>query len=30
MTYGQAVSQALSAANVAKIKADVDALMKQF
>jgi hypothetical protein len=30
VTYGQAVSQALSAANVAKIKADVDVLMKQF
>lgn len=30
VTYGQAVSQALSAANVAKIKTDVDALMKQF
>ena len=30
IAYGQAVSQALSAANVAKIKTDVDALMKQF
>jgi hypothetical protein len=30
VTYGQAVSQALSAANAAKIKADVDVLMKQF
>jgi hypothetical protein len=30
VAYGQAVSQALSAANVAKIKTDVDAVMKQF
>ncbi len=29
-TYGQAVSAALSTANIAKVKADVDALMKQF
>jgi hypothetical protein len=29
-TYGQAVSTALSSANIAKVKADVDALMKQF
>ncbi len=29
-TYGQAVSQALSSANIAKVKTDVDALMKQF
>jgi hypothetical protein len=30
VAYGQAVNQALSAANAAKIKTDVDALMKQF
>lgn len=30
ITYGQAVSQALSAANIAKVKTDVETLMKQF
>jgi hypothetical protein len=30
VTFGQAVNQTLSAANAAKIKTDVDALMKQF
>lgn len=30
ITYGQAVTQALSAANIAKVKTDVQALMKQF
>jgi hypothetical protein len=29
-TYGQAVSTALSTANIAKVKTDVEALMKQF